>query len=58
MAWILLEAFVALALGLFIVWWTMRGRRRHPQERPSDESHAAGTATRGPDDGTDGTRAR
>jgi len=30
MGWILLEAFLALALGIFIVWWTMRGRPKPP----------------------------
>jgi len=28
MAWILLEAFVALVIAIGIVWWTTSGRRR------------------------------
>lgn len=36
MWWIVLEALVALALLLFVVWWTMfSGRRRG--ERPTDD---------------------
>lgn len=31
MSWLLLEAGVALAIGLFIVWWTW------PKKRPGDE---------------------
>jgi hypothetical protein len=27
MEWVLLEAALALALGLFIVWWLMRGKK-------------------------------
>jgi hypothetical protein len=30
MGWILLEAGVALAIGIFIVWWTMGARRKPP----------------------------
>jgi hypothetical protein len=30
MGWILLEAGVALLLGIFIVWWTVSARRRPP----------------------------
>ena len=30
MEWVLLEAGVALALAVFIVWFTMGGRRRDP----------------------------
>ena len=30
MGWILLEAGVALALAVFIVWFTMGGKRREP----------------------------
>jgi hypothetical protein len=50
MAWIILEAFVALALGLFIVWWTMSGRRRHP---PGQGEKSAEPEAR---DGNDRTR--
>jgi hypothetical protein len=41
MAWILLEALVALFLAVFIVWFTMGGRRRAPragQAPPDDDS--------------------
>ena len=31
MGWILLEAFVALLLAVFIVWFTMGGRRGEPR---------------------------
>ena len=27
MGWVLLEAGVALLLGIFIVWWLMRGKK-------------------------------
>jgi hypothetical protein len=30
MGWILLEAGVALAIGLFIVWWTWPKKRQDP----------------------------
>jgi hypothetical protein len=30
MGWILLEALVALILAVFIVWFTMGGRRKPP----------------------------
>lgn len=30
MVWIFIEAGVALALAIFIVWFTMGGRRRRP----------------------------
>ncbi len=30
MAWIFLEALVALLLAVFIVWWTMGPRRKPP----------------------------
>lgn len=33
MGWILLEAAVALAIGLFIVWWTWPRKRREPPPR-------------------------
>jgi hypothetical protein len=36
MAWILLEALVALLLAVFIVWFTMGGRRKLPPRTPSD----------------------
>jgi hypothetical protein len=31
MGWILLEALVALLLAVFIVWFTMGGRRSEPR---------------------------
>jgi hypothetical protein len=34
MAWILLEALVALLLAVFIVWFTMGGRRKPPPNMP------------------------
>jgi hypothetical protein len=34
MVWFFIEAGVALALAIFIVWFTMGGRRRPP---PSDD---------------------
>ncbi len=34
MGWILLEALVALILAVFIVWFTMGGRRKPPSCRP------------------------
>jgi hypothetical protein len=34
MAWILLEALVALLLAVFIVWFTMGGRRKPPPSLP------------------------
>lgn len=37
MEWILLEAAVALGLGLFIAWWLMRGKNHSPRERKRDE---------------------
>jgi hypothetical protein len=42
MEWILLEAGVALALAVFIVWFTLGGRRREP---PADPSRSAGDET-------------
>ncbi len=44
MALLLLEALGALALLLFIVWWTMFSGRKHgelPSERLDDEGGAA-----------------
>jgi len=34
MAWIILEALVALLLAVFIVWFTMGGRRKPPARMP------------------------
>lgn len=32
MVWIFIEAGVALALAIFIVWFTMGGRRKRPDD--------------------------
>jgi hypothetical protein len=34
MTWIILEALVALLLAVFIVWFTMAGRRKPPPSLP------------------------
>ena len=39
MQWIILEALVALALGLAIVWWTLSPARR--RERDSEQQDVA-----------------
>jgi len=36
MGWILLEAAVALAIGLFIVWWTWPRDKRPPPRADED----------------------
>jgi hypothetical protein len=44
MEWIILEALVALAIGLAIVWWTMspaRKRDRDAESRPDAQDDAA-----------------
>ena len=33
MEWILLEAAIALGIGVFIAWWLMRGKDRSPRDR-------------------------
>ena len=41
MEWIILEALVALALGLAIVWWTLspaRTREREQEKRNADSA--------------------
>ena len=38
MQWVILEALVALALGLSIVWWTLSPARRRDREREADAS--------------------
>ena len=35
MGWIVLEALVALLLAVFIVWFTMGGKRKEPREPSS-----------------------
>lgn len=42
MEWLLLEALVALALAVFIVWFTMGGRRKNPPSDPKDPSSGDG----------------
>jgi hypothetical protein len=38
MEWIFLEALVALAAGLAIVWWTMSPARRREREKECREA--------------------
>jgi hypothetical protein len=33
LGWLLLEAGIALGLFVFIVWWTMGGRRKDDDQR-------------------------
>lgn len=40
MTWVLLEAGLALALALFIVWWTMP-RSKKPKDKGSDNDKGA-----------------
>ena len=40
MEWIFLEAGVALALAVFIVWFTMGGKRREPPSARRDDDSA------------------
>jgi hypothetical protein len=42
MEWLLLEALVALALAVFIVWFTMGGRRKNPARDTNDASDGDG----------------
>jgi hypothetical protein len=48
MAWILLEALVALILAVFIVWFTMGGRRKPPRptQRPEASTDEPGMDSR------------
>lgn len=32
MAWVFLEIFVALAIAVGIVWWTMPGKKKRDEE--------------------------
>jgi hypothetical protein len=41
MTWILLEAGIALALAIFIVWWTLPRAKRDAQEHAAKISEAA-----------------
>jgi len=46
MQWVILEALVALALGLLIVWWTLSPARRRDREREIAASDARAANTR------------
>lgn len=52
MEWIILEALVALALGLAIVWWTLSPARR--RERDNEQRGAAEPDERADDRKGDG----
>jgi hypothetical protein len=41
MEWLLLEALVALSLAVFIVWFTVGGRRKNPPRAASDRGNGA-----------------
>jgi cyanate permease len=43
---IVLEAMAALALLVFIVWWTMFSGRRHGEPRDADDASDDDTASR------------
>ena len=38
MIWFYIEAGVALALAIFIVWFTMGGKRKQPPDAPRDRA--------------------
>jgi hypothetical protein len=42
MEWLLLEALVALLLAVFIVWFTMGGKRKSPPSRPMEPDDGDG----------------
>ena len=42
MIWFFIEAGVALALAIFIVWFTMGGRRKPPAVPDDDQGGDAG----------------
>jgi hypothetical protein len=42
MKWLLLEALVALSLAVFIVWFTMGGKRENPPRETKDPSDGDG----------------
>ena len=46
MQWVILEALVALALGLLIVWWTLSPARRRDREREIASSDAGASNAR------------
>ena len=42
MEWILLEAGLALLIGIFIAWWLMHGKNESPR-RPDDAGKKDGS---------------
>ena len=46
MEWILLEAGLALGLAVFIVWFTMGGKRKRPPMSPAQPPASPGTRER------------
>jgi hypothetical protein len=54
MEWVILEALVALALGLFIVWWTLSPARRHDREGEARETPARRSGSSNADRDVDG----
>jgi hypothetical protein len=50
MTWIILEALVALLLAVFIVWFTMAGRRKPPSLPPGSPTSSSPTGGPSPDD--------
>jgi hypothetical protein len=49
MQWVILEALVALALGLSIVWWTLSPARRRDRERERNAGSGEPTQARNDD---------
>lgn len=45
MEWLLLEALVALSLAVFIVWFTMGGKRKDPPRAPPDPVDGEGSGS-------------
>jgi len=44
MVWFFIEVGVALLLAIFIVWFTMGGKRKPPPEARSDDNGEPGDA--------------
>jgi hypothetical protein len=42
MVWFFIEVGVALLLAVFIVWFTMGGKRKAPPEAPDDQAGGRG----------------
>ena len=42
MVWFFIEVGVALLLAVFIVWFTMGGKRRQPPAAPDDQAGGRG----------------